>query len=335
MGAGRNRRRNRNGNRNSSRDARRSTGREKLASAPAAAPLKRAASRPAKWPLEWIPPLAEPYLRGYVPHMECGQKEVPHMECGEGDVPRMECGEGDVPRMECGEGDVPRMECGEGDVPRMECGEGEVPHMECGEGDVPRMECEGKEVPHIECGKEKVAPIERGKLLSGYRFLAPGVGEQAGRRGAAAPAAGFFVGYLLDASGFPFLRAEPPECLIFCFVEPVGSPLHDLLVAGPESLVRRTAEYIRWLTHRPPRFEFFPDQPVALVRHASMRSWPPAKYEHFSRNFFIETLAWLVRSALVRRLPAQLNELPALISAARRSPRTPPRRAPLDSSHAR
>jgi hypothetical protein len=30
-----------------------------------------------------------------------------------------------------------------------------------------------------------------------------------------------------------------------------------------------------------------------------MREWPPEKYQHFSGNFFIETLAWLVRSGLV------------------------------------
>ena len=28
--------------------------------------------------------------------------------------------------------------------------------------------------------------------------------------------------------------------------------------------------------------------------------------EHYARNFTIETLAWLVRSALVRRLPEEL-----------------------------
>ncbi len=42
-----------------------------------------------------------------------------------------------------------------------------------------------------------------------------------------------------------------------------------------------------------------------MVRHQSMRDWPPEKYEHFSRNFFIETLAWLVRSGTVRKLFAE------------------------------
>ena len=91
---------------------------------------------------------------------------------------------------------------------------------------------------------------------------------------------------------------------MFCWIEPAGSAFHRRLVQEPDSLVRRTAEYIRWLTHRPPRFELFPEECAALVRHASMRDWPSGKLQHMSQNFFIETLAWLVRSALVRRLAA-------------------------------
>lgn len=33
-----------------------------------------------------------------------------------------------------------------------------------------------------------------------------------------------------------------------------------------------------------------------------MKDWGTAKREHLSKNFFIETLAWLVRSGLVRKL---------------------------------
>ncbi len=32
-----------------------------------------------------------------------------------------------------------------------------------------------------------------------------------------------------------------------------------------------------------------------MVRHTSMKSWPDAERARMSRNFFIETLAWLVR----------------------------------------
>jgi len=143
--------------------------------------------------------------------------------------------------------------------------------------------------------------FRRDKLLVGYRFLAPNPSRS--RHKAAkgsrsiAPRAGFFLGYLKHAS---------PECVVFCFVEPRGSRFHRRIVSAPESLMRRTAEYVRWLTHRPPRFEFFADRAHTLVRHDSMREWPKEKIAHFSGNFFVETLAWLVRSALVRRLPEEL-----------------------------
>jgi hypothetical protein len=52
-----------------------------------------------------------------------------------------------------------------------------------------------------------------------------------------------------------------------------------------------------------------------------MRDWPRGKYEHFSRNFFIESLAWLVRSGLVRKLPVEAGgeKLPQASPAGRKS----------------
>ncbi|MGH9792053.1 MAG: hypothetical protein ACRD5W_12660 [Candidatus Acidiferrales bacterium] len=128
---------------------------------------------------------------------------------------------------------------------------------------------------------------------------------------------GFFVGYLADSQAWLFLGAEPPECLVFAYVRPIAGGVHKRLVGAPDGLVRRTFEYIRWLTHRPPRFQFFDDQLPAMIRHHSMRGWPPEKYQHYSRNFFIETLAWLVRSGLVRRLAAEA----AVPKSAKRKPR--------------
>ena len=114
---------------------------------------------------------------------------------------------------------------------------------------------------------------------------------------------GFFVGHLQENSAkYSFLRPEPPECLIFASVSPADSDLHRRLVREPGSLVRKTLEYIRWLTHRPPRFVFHENEEAAMARHASMKDWPSAKREHLSHNFFIETLCWLVRSGLVRKL---------------------------------
>lgn len=165
---------------------------------------------------------------------------------------------------------------------------------------------------------------ETGGSLIGYRFFAgpsaplPGAEKPRGTKkprnaGPEATSAGFFVGYLLEARGLPFLKLTPPEFLVFCFVEPLGGRFHRRLVAQPDSLMRRTAEYIRWLTHHPPRFELFVEGDAALVRHIPVQEWPAGRIDHYARNFVIETLAWLVRSALVRRLPAELaaTERPA------------------------
>jgi hypothetical protein len=153
--------------------------------------------------------------------------------------------------------------------------------------------------------------FESGNSLLGYRFLAqPSASSSQARKtnrsASDAASAGFFIGYLRDAHGIRFLKATPPEFLIFCFIEPLGGRLHRRLVSEPDSLVRRTAEYIRWLTHHLPRFELFADEHAALVRHIATQEWPSGRTEHYARNFTIETLAWLVRSALVRRLPEEL-----------------------------
>lgn len=104
---------------------------------------------------------------------------------------------------------------------------------------------------------------------------------------------------------------------MFCFVEPIGGRLHRRLVSEPDSLMRRTAEYIRWLTHHPPRFELYADADAALVRHIPAQEWPADRIEHYARNFTIETLAWLVRSALVRRLPDEMAPSARPASASR------------------
>ncbi len=143
------------------------------------------------------------------------------------------------------------------------------------------------------------ARAQRRGSLRGYWFEAPRARGGARR--------GFFVGYLIAADDFGFLDPQPPECLVFAYVAPAGSTLHRRLVRAPQSLLRKTFAYIRCLTHRPPRFAFFEEHLPALIRHRSMRDWPEEKNEHFSRNFFIETCAWLVRSGLVRKLLAETS----------------------------
>jgi hypothetical protein len=52
----------------------------------------------------------------------------------------------------------------------------------------------------------------------------------------------------------------------------------------------------------------FESRDAVLIRHFSMQGWPPEKHQHYSGNFFIETLAWLVRSGLVRKLISESGE---------------------------
>jgi hypothetical protein len=154
--------------------------------------------------------------------------------------------------------------------------------------------------------------FESGSSLLGYRFLAqnsaplPRSSKKTRPAATGKPSAGFFIGYLLEARGLTFLKAAAPEFLVFCFVEPLGGRFHHRIVGEPESLMRRTAEYIRWLTHRPPRFELYTDEHTTLVRHVPTQEWPAGRADHYARNFAIETLAWLVRSALIRRLPGEI-----------------------------
>jgi hypothetical protein len=150
--------------------------------------------------------------------------------------------------------------------------------------------------------------VEHRGSLCGYWFLHPrGNGALLGASGGgkSSASAAFFVGYLISEVGFTFLALRPPECVVFVSLAPVDGDLHHALVLEKDSLVRKTFDYIRLLTHRPPRFVFHQSEAAAMVRHQSMRDWPPEKYEHFSRNFFIETLAWLVRSGIVRKLLAE------------------------------
>jgi hypothetical protein len=161
----------------------------------------------------------------------------------------------------------------------------------------------GKNIPDISWIRTLAAPylrdyrvsvVNRGGL-KGHRFTSPAIGKSKTK-------AGFFVGYLLATGPREFLSPSPPEAIVFAYLGPVGSPVHEQSVSQQGSLFRKTAEYIGWLTHRPPRFAFFDNREIALVRHTSMAAWPARKHAHFSRNFFIETLAWLVRSGLVAKL---------------------------------
>lgn len=153
----------------------------------------------------------------------------------------------------------------------------------------------------------------RDNALNGFWFFAaaqqPVSGSaphQAGLPPARGQSAGFFVGYIESAGMFTSLEAQGPDCAIFAWVHPVAGALHKRLVSVKGSLFRSTFEYSRWLTHRPPRFVFQESELPTMMRHQSVWEWPAAKRAHLSRNFFIETLAWLVRSGIVRKLREEL-----------------------------
>lgn len=134
--------------------------------------------------------------------------------------------------------------------------------------------------------------------LRGYRFSLA-----AGRNGRAR--VGFFAGFLISGDGYGYLDLQPPECVLFAFVDPPAGALHERLVHRPQSLFRSTHEYISWLTHHPPRFAFSENGRAALIRHVPIGDWPEGRREQYARNFLIEGLAWLVRSGLVRALSSQ------------------------------
>ncbi len=143
--------------------------------------------------------------------------------------------------------------------------------------------------------------LESSGPLRGYRFSrALGRGKRT--------RAGFFAGFLMASRGFESFEPAPPECVLFAFVDPQGSAAHERLVARPESLFRSTHEYISWLTHHPPRFQFSRSAPAGLVRHLPVSCWPEGRRAHYANNFLIEGLAWLARSGLVRRLAAESAE---------------------------
>lgn len=142
--------------------------------------------------------------------------------------------------------------------------------------------------------------------LRGYRARPQTGSHRVGwvfqRRLAAQAQAGFFVGYLSRWPGEVASELAVPGAMVSAFLRPVGSPAFYRFVAAEQSLFRWTSTYINWLTHRPPRFAFSPTQEECLWRYCSRSRWPESRWEHYARNFFIETLALLVRSGLVRRL---------------------------------
>jgi hypothetical protein len=107
--------------------------------------------------------------------------------------------------------------------------------------------------------------------------------------------AGVFVGFLTGVAPRSELHPEPPECAVGVFVEPKA---RAALVRRAGSLVRRSYDLVSKYSARRPRFEFYERERLSLVRHAPLASFPSRQQEKYARNFFMESLALLVRSGL-------------------------------------
>jgi len=128
---------------------------------------------------------------------------------------------------------------------------------------------------------------------------------------------GFLVGFILPTGRKPGTRQPPelPECAAFAYVRPPRSALHRKLVRDAGSPFRRAYELLTKYTNRRPRFEFHEKDWRVLMRHVPLAAFPAGEEEKCARNFFMETLALVVRSGL----PEKLASLP--VRNKKRTPR--------------
>ena len=112
--------------------------------------------------------------------------------------------------------------------------------------------------------------------------------------------AGLAYGFALRPDALPGIR-EPPEAAVYVFVRPVGSALHEALVARPRSPVRRLVADGRSL---PRPFEFHPRDEAAAVRHRPMGRLPPELFVLSAADFFMTSQRPLQTRGFIRRLTA-------------------------------
>lgn len=117
---------------------------------------------------------------------------------------------------------------------------------------------------------------------------------------------GFFVGFLTPrprgASAPASTPRQLPACAVIAFVHPAASRLHQRLVRHPGSPFRRSYELLSKYTARRPRFEFQEREAAALLRRVPLAEFPARQRQKYARNFFVESLALLVRSGLPKAL---------------------------------
>jgi len=111
--------------------------------------------------------------------------------------------------------------------------------------------------------------------FSGYRFSRV-------RRGATA---GFAFGFLLKDHALG-IAAVPPEAVAYAFAEPLGSSLFRDLVTRRGSAVRRL---VRAGSRAGVPFDLRLDEPIAAIRHRSMRRMPSEVFVLAASDFFLAT----------------------------------------------
>jgi hypothetical protein len=109
----------------------------------------------------------------------------------------------------------------------------------------------------------------------GYRFS----------RSRGRAAAGFAFGFLRRDGGLG-IRADPPEAVVYAFVEPLGSALHRTLVTRRASPVRRL---VRASLEAGVPFEFRPASEIAAIRHRSLRRPPSEIFVLSASDFFLSS----------------------------------------------
>ena len=96
-----------------------------------------------------------------------------------------------------------------------------------------------------------------------------------------------------------------PECGVGAFARP---ELRRKLVGAKESVFRLSYGRVMKYTTRRPRWELRERAELALARHEPLEAFPADDVEKFARNFFIESLAVLVRSGLPAALSRPAKE---------------------------
>lgn len=110
---------------------------------------------------------------------------------------------------------------------------------------------------------------------------------------------GIFIGFLTRNSALARqVKAEPPGCVVYASVAPARSTAHARLVSEAGSLFRQTYDLLNRYTATRPRFGFYEEAGAAIVRHAPLASFPARLRKRYARNFFVESLALLVRTCL-------------------------------------